>query len=87
MLGNRQKILACIGGDAIITTWKQETDRRKNYLSRVERIHTMLYTAWKIQSNAKVHGIQFAATYAAKNGINLDTVLYALFGKYSSRKG
>lgn len=42
--------------------------------------------AWKIQSNAEVHGIKYAAELEAKKGTNIDTVLYALFGKYSSRK-
>ena len=39
-------------------------------------------TAWKIRSNAEVHGIEFAALEAKKAGINISTVLYVLFGHY-----
>lgn len=39
----------------------------------------------KIQSNASVHGVKWAATYAAKKGINIDTVLFSLFGRYAKK--
>lgn len=41
--------------------------------------------AFKIRSNAEVHGVKFAAEVAARNGINIDTVLWVLFGKYSKK--
>ena len=42
-------------------------------------------TVEKIRSNAEVHGIKWAASYAAKKGINIDTVLFALFGRYAKK--
>lgn len=36
----------------------------------------------KIRSNAEVHGVEWAAKHAAKQGVNISTVLYVLFGKY-----
>lgn len=38
--------------------------------------------AEKIRSNADVHGIAWAAKQAAKQGVNISTVLYVLFGRY-----
>jgi hypothetical protein len=45
-----------------------------------------MFKSFKIQSNASVHGIYWAASYEAKRGTNIDIVLYALFKKYSLRK-
>ena len=42
-------------------------------------------TSWKIRSNAEVHGIEWAAKQAATKGINIDTVMFALFGKYCKK--
>lgn len=39
-------------------------------------------TAEKIRSNAEVHGVAWAANKAKAQGINISTVLFALFGKY-----
>lgn len=39
-------------------------------------------TAEKIRSNAEVHGVAWAAKWAARNGINISTVRRALFGRY-----
>ena len=39
--------------------------------------------AWVIRNNAAVHGVRFAALQARKKGINIDVVLYVLFGRYS----
>lgn len=47
---------------------------------------TQLLTAWKIKSNAEVHGTYFASIKAKQQGLNLDTVLYTLFGRYSKVK-
>ena len=44
-----------------------------------------MLTSWKIRNNAEVHGVKFAATVAAKAGVNIDTVMFALFGKYSRK--
>lgn len=38
--------------------------------------------AEKIKSNAEVHGIQWAAQWAAQHRINISTVRKALFGRY-----
>lgn len=38
--------------------------------------------AERIRSNAAVHGVTWAARHARKNGINLSTVLFVLFGHY-----
>lgn len=38
--------------------------------------------AEKIKSNAEVHGVAWAAAWAAKRGINISTVRRALFGRY-----
>lgn len=38
--------------------------------------------AEKIKSNAEVHGVQWAAAWAASKRINISTVRKALFGKY-----
>lgn len=38
--------------------------------------------AEKIKSNAEVHGVAWAAAWAACNGINISTVRRALFGRY-----
>lgn len=43
----------------------------------------MMTQAEKIRSNAAVHGVMWAAKHAAKQGVNIDIVLFALFGKYS----
>lgn len=45
-----------------------------------------LLTSACIQDTASVHGINWAAKYYAKRGVNIDTVMFALFKKYS-RKG
>lgn len=36
----------------------------------------------KIKSNAEVHGVQWAAKWAARHGVNISTVRRALFGRY-----
>lgn len=36
----------------------------------------------QIRSNALVHGVAWAAKHAAKKGINISIVRFALFGKY-----
>lgn len=36
----------------------------------------------KIKSNAEVHGVAWAAQWAARRGINISTVRRALFGRY-----
>lgn len=36
----------------------------------------------KIKSNAEVHGVAWAAAWAARNGVNISTVRKALFGRY-----
>lgn len=36
----------------------------------------------KIRSNAEVHGVAWAAAWAAKSGVNISTVRFALFGRY-----
>lgn len=38
--------------------------------------------AEKIRSNAEVHGVAWAAAHAARNGVNISTVRYVLFGRY-----
>ena len=38
--------------------------------------------AERIQSNADVHGVAWAAKWAAKHGVNISTVRRALFGRY-----
>jgi len=38
--------------------------------------------AEKIRNNADVHGVAWAAKHAAKKGINISIVRFALFGKY-----
>lgn len=38
--------------------------------------------AEKIKSNAEVHGVAWAAAWAARKGINISTVRKALFGRY-----
>lgn len=38
--------------------------------------------AEKIRSNAEVHGVAWAARWAARKGINISTVRRALFGRY-----
>ena len=39
--------------------------------------------AWKIRSNANVHGVEWAARNAAQRGVNIDTVMFVLFGRYA----
>lgn len=39
-------------------------------------------TAEKIKSNAEVHGVAWAASWAARNGINISTVRLVLLGRY-----
>lgn len=39
-------------------------------------------TAEKIRSNAEVHGVAWAAAHAVRQGVNISTVRYALFGRY-----
>lgn len=39
-------------------------------------------TAEKIRSNAEVHGVAWAAKWAASKGINISVVTFALFGRY-----
>ena len=36
----------------------------------------------RIKSNAEVHGVAWAAAWAARKGINISTVRKALFGRY-----
>lgn len=36
----------------------------------------------RIRSNAEVHGVAWAAAWAAKRGVNISTVRRALFGRY-----
>lgn len=36
----------------------------------------------KIKSNAEVHGVQWAAAWAHRKGVNISTVRFALFGRY-----
>ena len=38
--------------------------------------------AERIKSNAEVHGVAWAAAWAARNGVNISTVRKALFGRY-----
>lgn len=38
--------------------------------------------AERIKSNADVHGVEWAAQWAARKGINISTVRRALFGRY-----
>lgn len=38
--------------------------------------------AERIRSNAEVHGVRWAAEWAAKRGVNISTVRRALFGRY-----
>lgn len=38
--------------------------------------------AERIKSNADVHGVAWAAAWAARKGINISTVRKALFGRY-----
>ena len=38
--------------------------------------------AEKIRSNAEVHGVAWAARWAARKGINISTVRMVLFGRY-----
>lgn len=38
--------------------------------------------AEKIKSNADVHGVAWAAIWAARKGINISTVRRVLFGRY-----
>lgn len=35
-----------------------------------------------IKSNAEVHGVAWAAAWAAKRGVNISTVRKVLFGRY-----
>lgn len=37
---------------------------------------------WIIKSNYQVHGLEWTVKWAAKKGINPDTVCFALTGKY-----
>lgn len=39
-------------------------------------------TAEKIKSNAEVHGVAWAARRARKDGVNISTIRFALFGRY-----
>ena len=39
-------------------------------------------TADKIKSNADVHGVAWAAKHAAKQGVNISTIRFVLFGRY-----
>lgn len=39
--------------------------------------------AKNIRNTAQVHGVKWAAEYYAKKGVNIDTVMFALFGKYA----
>lgn len=36
----------------------------------------------RIRSNAEVHGVAWAAQWAARRGVNISTVRMALFGRY-----
>lgn len=36
----------------------------------------------KIRSNAEVHGVRWCVQWAIRTGINLDTVHFALTGRY-----
>ena len=38
--------------------------------------------AEKIRSNAEVHGVAWAAAWAARKGVNISTVRMVLFGRY-----
>jgi hypothetical protein len=38
--------------------------------------------AERIRSNADVHGVPWAARWAARKGINISVVRHALFGRY-----
>ena len=38
--------------------------------------------AERIRSNSEVHGVAWAAAWAAKHGVNISTVRRALFGRY-----
>lgn len=38
--------------------------------------------AEKIRSDAEVHGVKWAARRAFAKGVNISTVMYALFGRY-----
>jgi len=38
--------------------------------------------AEKIKSNAEVHGVAWAASWAARNGVNISIVRFVLFGRY-----
>lgn len=38
--------------------------------------------AEKVRSNAEVHGVAWAAAWAARKGINISVVRRALFGRY-----
>lgn len=38
--------------------------------------------AEKLRSNAEVHGVAWAAKWAARKGINISIVRYVLFGRY-----
>lgn len=38
--------------------------------------------AERIKSNADVHGVAWAAKWAARNSVNISTVRRALFGRY-----
>lgn len=40
-------------------------------------------TAEKIRSNAEVHGVAWAAAKARRDGVNISTVMFALFGRYA----
>ena len=48
--------------------------------------YTIYTVVEKIRSNAEVHGTEYAAKRARKDGINMDTVYYALFGKWPVRR-
>jgi hypothetical protein len=39
-------------------------------------------TIEQIKSNAAVHGIKWAAKHAARKGVNISVVRFALFGRY-----
>lgn len=38
--------------------------------------------AEKIRSNAEVHGVVWAASWAARKGVSISTVRFVLFGRY-----
>ena len=38
--------------------------------------------AERIRSNAEVHGVEWAAQWAKRRGVNISTVCFALFGRY-----